>query len=261
MRYKYMSDYKRIFIVGHSGAGKGVLGKAVAEKLGWKFVDADFGLELHIGRNLSEIIGKEGVEAFHHCESNILNSLLAQENIVVSTDSIIVCNEKNREILSSEFTVYLDVSTPVQIERISRNPEPLLPTDIKKLFDKLHDERDTFFESVASLSIKGDDNNLEKHVDDIVKKYLQIGNNDPLPEKLKLEKKDFIFFHKISHTPVHLSEQQAICLKLLAQGKTSKEIARDLNISFRTVEGYIAKTMEILGCGSSKELIGLFHEK
>lgn len=33
-----MSNIKRIFIIGHSGAGKGVLAQAVAKSLGWKFI-------------------------------------------------------------------------------------------------------------------------------------------------------------------------------------------------------------------------------
>ena len=35
-----MSSIKRIFIIGHSGAGKDVLAQAVAKKLGWKFFNA-----------------------------------------------------------------------------------------------------------------------------------------------------------------------------------------------------------------------------
>jgi len=37
-----MTQHNRIFIVGHSGAGKGVLAKALAEKLGWQFMIAQF---------------------------------------------------------------------------------------------------------------------------------------------------------------------------------------------------------------------------
>lgn len=59
---------------------------------------------------------------------------------------------------------------------------------------------------------------------------------------------------------MQLGTQQALCLKHLAQGKSAKEIARELHISFRTVEGTLAKVMEILGCASSKELIALYHE-
>ena len=36
-----MSKAKRIFIVGQSGAGKGVVAEEVAKQLGWKFINAD----------------------------------------------------------------------------------------------------------------------------------------------------------------------------------------------------------------------------
>ena len=53
-----MKQHKRIFIIGHSGAGKGFLAQAVAKKLGWQYLDADFALASSIGRPASEICGK-----------------------------------------------------------------------------------------------------------------------------------------------------------------------------------------------------------
>ncbi len=50
-----MSQHKRIFIIGHSGAGKGVLAQALAEKLGWQFLDADFSLAPSIGRSMTDL--------------------------------------------------------------------------------------------------------------------------------------------------------------------------------------------------------------
>ena len=169
-----MSNNKRIFIIGHSGAGKGVLAKAIAEKLGWQFLDADFALAPSIGRSLAEIIGGQGEIAFHHCLSEILSHQLSKENIVVTTDDSIVCNEKCRQLLSSEFTVYLKVSTAVQLERISYN-RPLLPlADYAAFLDKLHHERDALYDQVASFSVNSDlatpDNNgLKEHVLSIIK--------------------------------------------------------------------------------------------
>ena len=51
-----MKQVQRIFIVGHHGAGKGLLAKTVAQSLGWRFVDADLGLESHVGRHVNEIL-------------------------------------------------------------------------------------------------------------------------------------------------------------------------------------------------------------
>jgi len=97
-----------------------------------------------------------------------LASQRQQENIVVTTDDSIVCNEKNRELLSSEFTVYLKVSPSVQLERISHN-RPLLPvSDYKAFLTMLREERDGFYEEVASFSLCSDDGAIDDHVLSII---------------------------------------------------------------------------------------------
>ena len=256
-----MSHYKRIFITGHPGAGKALLAKKLAEQLGWQFIDADLGLEFNIGRGLNEILGT-GLDAYYDCQSEILATQLNKENIVVATDGTIVCSEKNRQLLSSEFVVYLNVSTRVQMERTARNPAPLLPVrDVKTFLNALHTERDHLYEKMSRLTINGDDSALEKHLLDIIKEFTEAKDVDEVSVKLTLDNKDLTLFHKKLHVPVHLSEQQAVCLKLLVQGKTSKVIAREMNISHRTVEGTLAKTMEQLGCSSSKELIALYYNE
>lgn len=117
-----MNQPQRIFIVGHPGAGKALLAKTVAQELGWRYVDADLGLEFHIGRSLNKIVGEQGQQAFYDCQFDLLTTLCAQEQIVVTTDGSVVCSEKNRQLLGNEFTVFLEVSTPVQITRTSRSP-------------------------------------------------------------------------------------------------------------------------------------------
>jgi shikimate kinase len=255
-----MSKFKRIFIVGQPGAGKGLLAKTLAEKLGWQFIDADIGIEFRIGRMIGEIIGNEGAEAYQQCQNEILKNILTKENIVVTTDVSVVCDEANRKLLSNEFTVFVQVSTTTQLGRHLRSHDPLLLiADLGLFLNKLHQERDHLFEDIASLTISSDDNELEKHILTIMSAFL--GSTDEVTKdsvKISLNKQELILFHKKSHTPVQLSEQQAICLKLLSQGKASKEIAREMNISHRTVEGHIKNMMEVLGCDSSKELISLY---
>lgn len=155
---------KRIFIIGHMGAGKGILAQALAKKLNWRFIDADFSLAPSIGKDLKSIIGDSGEKMFHHCLFEILSYQLTQENIVVATDESIVCDDKNRELLSSEFVVHLKVSTSTQLER-NAHDRPLLPShDYKAFLDKLHHERDALFEKVSKLSVNSDDNALDTHV-------------------------------------------------------------------------------------------------
>jgi shikimate kinase len=125
------------------------------------------------------------------------------------------------------------------------------------LFDELHHVRDHLYEKIATVTINTDDSNLDGHVNIVNEQFIKNGNTN----KLMLNKEDLIVFHKTLHAPIDLTKQQARCLKLLAQGMSSKEIAKEMNLSFRTVEGLILKMIEKLGCSSSKELISLYLDK
>jgi shikimate kinase len=149
-----MAKPKRIIIVGHMGSGKSLLAKALAEKLSWQYVDANLGLERYIGRRLHEIIGKQGEEALHQCEADILNYYGNKENVVIVMDDAVITTEKNRKLLSSEFVVYLKVNTSTQIERMSDGIPSVFPIANNQAFlDKLHDERNALFEEVATLTV------------------------------------------------------------------------------------------------------------
>lgn len=164
-----MSKYKRIFVVGPMGAGKTLLSEALAKKLEWQFIDANPGLERYIGRNLNEIFGKQGEEAFHQCEAEIISHYIGKENVVVMLEEAVIATEKNRKLLSSEFVVYLQVSTKVQIERWEKGRSPLLPIADRKVFlDKQHMERDHLYEEVAKITINTDRGTLEKDMDEVI---------------------------------------------------------------------------------------------
>lgn len=159
-----MKPVKRIFVIGHSGAGKGVLAQALARKLGWKYLDADFALSTTLGRELPDLLGKPGEEALLRTLSEVLTYQKSLNEIVVTTDDSLVCSENNRRLLASEFTVYLKVSLDIQLQRISFN-RPLLPTmDYKAFLGKQHRERDAWYEQAACFSLSSDDGAIDEHV-------------------------------------------------------------------------------------------------
>ena len=67
--------------------------------------------------------------------------------------------------------------------------------------------------------------------------------------------------HKHLGMPIHITKQQGRCLRLLAEGKTAKEIATTLHISHRTVEDYFDKLRKQMGCSSSKKLIAEYGDQ
>lgn len=163
-----MARVKRIFVVGHMGAGKALFSEVLAKKLGWQYIDANPSLERYIGRSLHEILGAQGEAAFHRCETEIIRHYIGKEHIVIVMEEAVIATEENRKLLSAEFVVYLKTPTPVQIERMQGGRVPLLPIpDLKAFLDKQHLERDRLFEEVATVTLESI--SVEEDVDKIIK--------------------------------------------------------------------------------------------
>ncbi|CEK12156.1 shikimate kinase [Legionella hackeliae] len=146
---------KRIFILGHMGTGKFIFTEALAKKLGWQLVDANPSIERYVGRLTRDILGEQGEAAFNRCQADIISHCIGKENVVVLLEECVVSSEQCRKLLSSEFVVYLKVSIPTQLERMKNGREPSLPVDdMKSFLEKQHQERDHFYEEVATLVVE-----------------------------------------------------------------------------------------------------------
>lgn len=58
-----------------------------------------------------------------------------------------------------------------------------------------------------------------------------------------------------------LSDSQRQCLRLVAQNKSSKEIAIELGLSPNTVDQYLARAAATLGCSNRREAARIFAEQ
>lgn len=146
---------KRIFVIGHMGAGKFIFTEALAERLGWQIVDANPSIERYIGRLTRDILGEEGEAAFNRSQADIISHSMEKEDVVVLLEECVVSSEPCRKLLSSEFVVYLKVSIPTQLGRMKNGRVPSLPIENMKTFlEQQHHERDAFFEEVASLVVE-----------------------------------------------------------------------------------------------------------
>lgn len=165
-----MTKPKRIFVVGHMGAGKFVFVEALAKKLGWKIVDANPSIERYIGRQTRDILGKEGEAAFNRSQADIISHCIEKENVIVLLEECVVSSEQCRKLLSSEFVVYLQVSISTQLGRMQGGRVPSLPVnDMRDFLETQHRERDALYEEVATLTVESVGySNQESEIDNII---------------------------------------------------------------------------------------------
>ena len=83
---------KNIILIGMPGTGKSTVGRALADRLGYDFVDVDDLITQATGRTLPEILRTEGLDAFLTIEGRV-GETLDRENTVVATGGSMVLSE------------------------------------------------------------------------------------------------------------------------------------------------------------------------
>lgn len=146
-----------IFLVGPMGAGKSTVGRFLAERLGYEFIDSDHEIEERTGVTIPMIFDIEGETGFRQREIAVIDELTQRPNIVLATGGGVVLAEDNRRALRSRgFVIYLrsSVESLVQRTKNDRN-RPLLQTgDPETVIRQILEARDPLYVEIADLVIE-----------------------------------------------------------------------------------------------------------
>jgi shikimate kinase len=151
-----MSTRQNLVLIGFMGTGKSSIGRIVAGRLGFQFVDVDALIVQRAGMEIAEIFRREGEEHFREIETAALESLLHRERCVIATGGGVVLRERNRELLQQlGFVVRLTASEDVIFERVSRNAKrPLLQTENpRETVSKLLAAREPSYDAAAQWTL------------------------------------------------------------------------------------------------------------
>lgn len=143
-----------LILVGPMGAGKSSIGRRLAARLGFGFVDLDEEIERRTGASITTIFDCEGEPGFRARERAALADWLARDGMVVATGGGAVLDEGNRALMRERgFVVHLQVSLPVQLQRLARDhSRPLLGCgDREGVLQRLAAVRDPLYRQVSHL--------------------------------------------------------------------------------------------------------------
>ena len=117
-----------ILLTGFMGAGKTTVGKKLAKRLGYFFIDTDREIEKEQGCSITEIFKYGGEECFRDLETDILQKLQTKQNLVIATGGGMVLRNENRSLMQSLGTrVYLKVELQELMRRLKKDKKrPLL---------------------------------------------------------------------------------------------------------------------------------------
>lgn len=153
-----------ITLIGYRGSGKSTVAAPLAERLGWRAVDADAEIERAAGRSIREIFADGGEPRFRELERQVIAELLRGDQIVLSAGGGAVLNPETRsEMRTAGPVVWLRASVETLQQRISADAttaarRPNLTADGGRAeIESLLARREPLYRETATLVIDTDD--------------------------------------------------------------------------------------------------------
>jgi shikimate kinase len=124
-----------IYLIGYRGTGKTSVGKLLASKLTWPFVDTDSELTRQLGASIKEFVRQNGWAAFRDVEKNVVRKVSALDGHVIATGGGVVLAASNVERMQSSGTlIWLKalpetIKTRISMDRQSECTRPALTSE------------------------------------------------------------------------------------------------------------------------------------
>ena len=166
-----------IYLIGYRCTGKTSVGRMLAEKIGWRFVDSDYYVVKKAGMSIAEMVVEHGWDYFRHCEKQAIAELDPDNQLVVATGGGIILDPTNRDLLkeSDNLVLWLQAKIETIYDRMKNDAEsndfrPSL-TNSALHHEIMHTlaERTPFYESVADFTVTTDGRVLEDVCETILK--------------------------------------------------------------------------------------------
>jgi shikimate kinase len=111
-----------IFLTGFMGAGKSTIGRRLAHRIGYRFIDLDALITAREGCQIAEIFAAHGEAYFRDCEAVVLAEQRVTGQTVFATGGGIVGRAENRALMKQfGCVIYLRAAWPTLEQRLARS--------------------------------------------------------------------------------------------------------------------------------------------
>lgn len=143
-----------LYLVGFMGTGKSTIGRAVAQRLGFKLLDSDHEIERIQGKSIPDIFAQQGEPAFRVMERQFVEGGHPADHTVVACGGGLVVQPGMLELLRGKGVVIcLHASLATVLERTQRNRNrPLLEVaDPSERIRTLYAEREPIYKRAGTV--------------------------------------------------------------------------------------------------------------
>ncbi len=157
-----------LILIGMPGSGKSTLGRLIARKNGWAWVDTDHLLECWWGMPLQAIRDHLGLEDFLLAEEKLVVSLKLYRTVISTGGSVVYMERAMDHLGAMGKIVYLKAGLETIRHRLGDTSTRGLAMNEDDTLDDIYSQRKPLYERYADFIIETDDDDPQHSVDSII---------------------------------------------------------------------------------------------
>lgn len=164
------TNNQTLTIIGFMGVGKTTVGKSLARKLNYQFIDIDQEIERKFNMKTTEIFNLYGETVFRKTEKDLILIYLKKKNVVLSLGGGAFLQEQIMESCLNESTIiFLHISWNTWRKRLSflKHKRPLLQNKSINDIHNLFNERKKYYRN-CHLKVSCDYLSTNRIADDVI---------------------------------------------------------------------------------------------
>ena len=157
----------RIYLIGYMGCGKSTVGKLVAEKIGYTFIDLDGFIEEKYHKKVAEIFEEMGQDKFREIGRAALTEVSTFEKVIIATGGGAPCFFDNMKLMShTGLSIYIYMSLSdltIRLENSRPGKRPLIDgkkgDELRSFIESGLATREPFY-TQATLTVEGPEDEI-----------------------------------------------------------------------------------------------------
>ena len=110
---------RNVVLIGMPGSGKSTVGRPLANRLGYAFLDTDHVIEAGEDKPLGAVLAETTLDGFVSLESRYICGLVCARTVISTGGSVVYCDDAMRHLKELGRVVFLDVPLPVLESRLA----------------------------------------------------------------------------------------------------------------------------------------------
>ena len=151
-----------IILIGMPGVGKSTLGRTLAEKIKYNFIDTDILIQEKVGKPIPQIIKEKGIDNTLQIEDEITSKIKVEKSVIATGGSVVYGKKAMENLKKIGKIIYLKQNFETINKRIDNIGERGIIIRKNQTLKDLYEERIPLYEKYADIIIEEGNLSIEE---------------------------------------------------------------------------------------------------